>query len=134
MKRDWNIIRDLLKATEEDRLLDLLDQKDEDIDFARANNEDLRELEKISFDYYGHLELLIDDDAIRGITVDCSNLGNWSYGAGRPRLSTSGFDLLDALQSKTVWTRVKDYAKENTLPITGALVREVLLRAIQSQI
>ena len=133
MKRDWNIIRDLLKATEEDRLLEFLDDKDAEVD--RASTEAEREkLEKISFDYYGHLELLIDDDAIRGITVDCSNLGNWSYGAGRPRLSTSGFDLLDALQSKTVWARVKDYAKENTLPITGALVREVLLRAIQSQI
>ena len=133
MKRDWNIIRDLLKATEEDRLLEFLDDKDAEVD--RASTEAEREKqEKISFDYYGHLELLIDDDAIRGITVDCSNLGNWSYGAGRPRLSTSGFDLLDALQSKTVWTRVKDYAKENTLPITGALVREVLLRAIQSQI
>lgn len=133
MRRDWDIIRNLLKATEEDRLIEFLNLKDEEVD--RASTEAEREkLEKISSNYYGHLELLVDDDAIRGITVDCSNLGNWSYGAGRPRLSTSGFDLLDALQSKTVWTRVKDYAKENTLPITGALVREVLLRAIQSQI
>lgn len=133
MRRDWNIIRDLLKATEEDRLLEFLDDKDAEVD--RASTEAEREkLEKISSNYYGHLELLIDDDAIRGITVDCSNCGSWSYGSGRPRLSTSGFDLLDALQSKTVWARVRDYAKENALPITGALVREVLLRAIQSQI
>ena len=131
MKRNWATILDLLKATEEDRLFELLEEKASASEYSTSQQEKVV-LEKISSDYYGHLELLVDDDAIRGVSLDCANTGEWICHISRARLSSGGFDLLGALESKGMWNRVKSFAKENAVPISCELVRSILVKAVQS--
>lgn len=70
MKRNWATIFDLLKATEEDRLIELLTEKACASEYSTSQQE-MDKRERISSDYYGHLELLVDDDVIRGVSLDC---------------------------------------------------------------
>lgn len=130
MKRNWATILDLLKATEEDRLVELLTEKACASEYSTSQQE-TDKLERISSDYYGHLELLVDDDAIRGVSLDCGPGGVWSCQITRARLSSAGFDLLGALESKGIWNRVTTFAKENAVPISCELVRSILIRALQ---
>lgn len=110
MKRDWDMIRNVLTYAEEDRL--------EDVISATEGDDEERLM--------GHLLLCVDAGLIVGIDAQ-KNYG-WHYKATDIRLTMAGHDTLDALRSKTVWKAVKQAALDATIPITVTLIQSVFER------
>lgn len=128
MKRDWVLIRDILKAVEEERFEEYAVEY---LKNAEKSTLDSKERDSMKWAFYGHLELLLDKGFVRGVklVVD-DNIGEAYWGVARARLSSSGFDLLDALTTKSIWARVTNYAEQNTIPITFELLKTWLLKTM----
>lgn len=113
MKRDWDVIREVLMDVQ-----------------------DMKESERVQASYslpYGsdeptavHVFMLADAGYISGIPADACD--------GRellePRLTWEGMDLLASLESKPVWERVKARATEEGVTITFDVVKLLAKQAI----
>lgn len=131
MKRDWVLIRDILKAFEEERAEEFIAQRLEKIKQAPAKLIDGSDLKAEEWKLYGHIELLAEEEFIRGFDVVFDNSGcDCYFKITRPRLSSAGFDLLDALSTNVIWAKISRYASENAIPITFELVKAWLLKTM----
>ena len=126
-------MRDILVSVEEDRFLEFTRETERSYkDLLKSDPEAMTEQDakKAENDLYGHIELLVDEGAIRGVKIDADCSGNcWQMSAWRPRLTTSGFDLLDALNSKTIWKKARESAVKYGIPLTFELLKETLRQA-----
>ena len=138
MKRDWDLLREQMLAIEEE-----LDFKttvlagapeapiwrndQSEADFIKVKNEYEQQEARI----FGHLEMLIDNGYIEGVTVH-RTYNSFSYGLYQPRLTMAGHDLLDTMRSKPIWEKVKAIAKTKGLELTMDTIKGLAGLALKS--
>ena len=110
MKRDWEIIRELLQKTEDSS--ENLQLKD----FSEDNTE------KYSY----HVELLIEAELVSG---------EMKRAIGRPiphftikRLTWEGHEFLDSIRSDTVWSKTKSLMKEKALGMSFNIIKTAAIK------
>lgn len=117
MKRDWDVIRDILIEVEA-----LDSAKFEHIQYGPASQSDEPEKAK-------HGVLLWKSGFIEGIDASTYTVpgGEAVFATG---LTWAGHDLLQTIRSKTVWERIKTTAKDKGLELTFDTVKELSKLAI----
>lgn len=110
MKRDWDVIRDILIEVE-----GLPSAKFEEIMYGPASQSDEPEKAK-------HAVLLWKAGFIEGRALDYYFAGD---GVAARALTWAGHDLLQTIRSKTVWERIKTTAKDKGLELTFDAVKEL---------
>lgn len=104
MKRDWDLIRDVLLEVEEIPRAELyhngydVRQEDDELDLCKAEQ----------------AIILWDAGFLKG--MNASSMEGRALMA--PELTWEGHDLLDTLRSKPVWERVKAVANEKGIELT----------------
>ncbi|MBQ3678365.1 MAG: DUF2513 domain-containing protein [Succinivibrio sp.] len=115
MKRDWNEIKEILEAIEEDRFAEYIGKNGEFFDDSMMTPGRKRQkLEELGAErrdiILGHIELLVDAGIIKGIKIDYFTSGSI---AGltklRPRITMEGYDLLQYLRSSKFRKALTEY-------------------------
>ncbi|TLU82522.1 MAG: DUF2513 domain-containing protein [Chlorobium sp.] len=134
MKRDWDFIRKQLTDVEEENDL-FADVPPE----PKWQNQDWETYEKQLEEYRaiegricGHLELLVNDGYIDGLTIVRSVDGQFGYGLHSPRLTMAGHDLLDTMRSSTIWEKIKSTAKTKGIELTFDAIKALGAFALKS--
>jgi hypothetical protein len=96
MKRDMDLIRNLLIEISDDKIND--DQYDDRVLY--------------------HFELLIQAGFIEGMTILRSVDGGMSYGLHSPRLTWNGNEFLDTIRKKSVWEKIKKFTNDKGVELT----------------
>lgn len=125
MKRDWDLMRQQLLAIEEDKdfRTELLGSVTDEPRWKNDQDEaaNLKELEAyraIESRIFGHLELLVDNGFINGLTISRGADGSFYYSITQPRLTMAGHDLLDTMRSDSIWSVIKSTAKTKGVELT----------------
>ena len=126
MKRNWDLIRDILCALEEDRFVEYVNsgglsdkeiQKFTDLKSGRVDKESLEYAkQKRRTEIWLHVELLIDCGVIQNTQFDREGLNN-NY-----RLSMQGYDFLDDLRNQDVWEKIKAQALKSGAKLTWTFI------------
>lgn len=126
MKRNWDLIRDILCSLEEDRFVEYVKsgglsdketQKFTDLKSGRIDTEALEEAKQNRRnEIWLHVELLIDCGVIQNTQFDREGLNN-NY-----RLSMQGYDFLDDLRNQEVWEKIKAQALKSGAKLTWAFI------------
>lgn len=135
MKRDWNLLRQMLTDVEDDNDLfarippEPQCERSRPVDiYLTEYNDWLRACEYVS----GHLKLLLDGGLIEGVTVSWGMDGHISFGvAPKARLTMEGHELLDTLRSPTLWEQIKAMAQEKKLELTFTVIKALSVAAIK---
>lgn len=127
MKRDWDLIRKQLTDLEEEN--DLFSDLPEEPVWGDQDQftylEQLTEQQAIHRLYFGHLELLVNNDYIDGLRLSRSGDGLFSYGLNSPRLTMAGHDLLETMRSTTIWDQIKETAKTKGIELTFDSIKTI---------
>lgn len=139
MQRDWNLIRDILEAIEQDRIVPYLrnagnsEEWQNGLDTDQINAERIRRLRLID----GHIRLLIDCDLISKVNSNVRDVNEYRKRlTDSPRhgytfkpecleLSMEGHDLLDHMRDPVFWNEIKKIAKDSLLSVSLDFIREV---------
>ncbi|MGR6872264.1 DUF2513 domain-containing protein [Pseudomonas sp. HK3] len=111
MKRDWNIIRDILLKIE-------------------SNPADGRPLEvadfssDLKFEYSKHVEMLLEFKLISGKLVFQLNPPNYYVITG---MTWEGYELLDTIKSDTVWEKTKSIISSAGISVGLQLLKEIAI-------
>lgn len=107
MKRDWKLLKEIMMAIEEDRIEDFFQNGGNDTSWKQDKYQDEIEKELKSRQRLidRHILLLID---ARLISVINSHVASDSYDLKSLELSMSGFDLLEHMRSKKVWSKIQE--------------------------
>lgn len=126
MKRNWDLIRDILCSLEEDRFVEYVNsgglsdkeiQKFTDLKSGRVDKESLEDAkQKRRTEIWLHVELLIDCGVIQNTQFDREGLNN-NY-----RLSMQGHDFLDDLRNQEVWEKIKAQALKSGAKLTWTFI------------
>ena len=118
MKRDWDVIREVLIEIEE-----MPDKDRFNKSYTLGGQKTPEEMSKAE-----HALLLWQGEYVTG------TYGNTAYGAGiiMPGLSWAGHDLLDTLRSKPVWEKIKTTAKDKGIELTFEAVKSLGSLALKS--
>jgi len=127
MKRDWDVIRDiLLKIENEEHVFGSLPAK------SIWQNE-LSEEENLKLEegynqaenlLCGHIQILVEAGFIGGIEI--FKVGNkWSWGLFGPRLTMRGHDLLDTLRPVGMPQKLTKFANEHGVELTLDTIKAV---------
>lgn len=114
MKRDWNLIRDLLILIEDAESQHLLD---EDIHIDTPER------------VYYHLDQMIQGGLINGDTQ------TYISGGGRitvTGLTPKGHDLIDKIRADTVWNKTKTLVKDKGLDLSYETIKAGAISVISS--
>lgn len=132
MKRDWNELRAILEAVEQDRFGDYIgkygDSFDDSFMTAGEKRAKLAELglEKRDF-VLGHVELLCDAGLLKGIYVNLFDSEKFDeLCILRPRMTMEGYDLLDHLRSKKFSKMLQDYCASVGSGVTLDIIRNAV--------
>ena len=79
----------------------------------------------------GHLEMLIDNGYIEGITILRGIDGHFSCSVSNPRLTMAGHDLLDTLRSTPIWESIKSTAKSKGIELSFDAIKALGISAIK---
>jgi hypothetical protein len=120
MKLDWDLIREQLVCIEEDRSVfaDLPKEPEWTDQTEDVYVQELQFFRNAEQRLFGHLELLLENGFMNGITVQRDMDGSFHYGIHSPRLTLCGHELLADLRSKDLWERVKSIAKSKGIELT----------------
>ncbi len=125
MKLDWDYIRELLICVEEER--DLFSDSPEEPKWTNQTEavfmQEMAEFRKIEGRLFGHLEILLDNDFLAGLTIKRDSSGGFHYSRHSPRLTLRGHELLAELRSKELWERVKSIAKSKGIELTFDIIK-----------
>lgn len=110
MKRDWHLMGDIFNAIEDDRL-ELLISKYE----ANQNKYSI---------LMQHLEMLIDADYIKGVTISLSVDGLYSWGTDVPRITLKGYDFADIVKDKFLLNKTIKAIKDAGYMVTWETLKE----------
>ncbi len=146
MKRDWNVIRDILTAIEEDRFANFVKHagnNEEWMDGLDADEIEKKRLQRLRcFD--GHVRLLIDAGLISKINSNIIELDEYrmrsgsspqhgySYDYRRLQLSMDGHDLLQHMREPKIWNKVKSMADQMGVSLTMDFVRTAFPKIMNS--
>ncbi|MDO5351884.1 MAG: DUF2513 domain-containing protein [Succinatimonas sp.] len=114
MVRDWNLIRDVIEACEQDRLEDYISKSGADYDEDDLSPQELDKLALENAKKYrklvlGHLELCIDAGFI------CNDA----------RLTMKGHDFLIRLRDANTWNKIKSFSKHTGIVLTVESIAEI---------
>lgn len=116
MKRDWDLLRNLLINVEEERdLFSGLDDGYEDLEEEQQQKEYAILL--------GHLELLTTNGFIKDVEVLRTVGGFAGMSLDTPYLTMAGHDLLDTIRSATIWESIKATAKKKGIELSFEAVK-----------
>ena len=116
MKRDMDLIRDILTYIEEN------------ISINNPKNVVLPDYATEEIAY--HLQLLDDADLVRLKDMsDSSGLDFWVYG-----LTWNGHEFLEAAKDETRWETAKRYLKEKVGSLPFSILQSVLLKMITGEL
>lgn len=110
MKRDWDIIREILIRLEETAGTEYC---------LRLSSFPSERAQEISY----HVELLMEAGLISGQMA--KTLGPGPYDFLAERLTWNGHELLDAIRSNTIWQKTKSSFVSKGLSMTFDLVKSV---------
>ena len=110
MKRDWDIIREILIRLEEATSED---------DCLRLSNFPQERAQEISY----HVELLMEAGLINGQLA--KTLGPGPYDFFAERLTWNGHEFLDVIKNDTIWQKTKSSFVAKGLSMTFDLVKSV---------
>lgn len=135
MKRNWDLIRDILCALEEDRFVEYVrsgglsdkeTQKFTDLKSGRIDTESLEEAkQKRRNEIWLHVELLFDCGVIQNTQFDREGTNN-NY-----RLSMQGHDFLEDLRNQDVWEKIKAQALKSGAKLTWTFITAATEQIIQ---
>lgn len=111
MKRDWEVIRQVLIAIEEDKFDEFVKEADQ-TDIVIQNTALLLEAVFLK----GSYEYLFVDDRDKTLDID--------------GLTWKGHELLDTIRSKPVWEKIKSTALEKGLELTFDVVKVLGAKAV----
>lgn len=139
MVRDWNLIRDVLKACEQDRLDAYVAKSGADYDEDDLSPQELDKLALENAKKYrklvlGHLELCIDEGFIKGIEIvnyTDGTLGSVSF-CKEARLTMKGHDFLAKLRDKNMWKSIKAIAKQTGIVLTVESIGQLASHIVQN--
>ncbi len=106
MKRDWDVIRDVLIEVES-----LSPERRNSFTYAENAGQNASKVEHALLLWKAGFLEGMDASAMGGAVLLC------------PELTWQGHDLLDTLRSKPVWDRIKTTAKEKGLELTFDTVK-----------
>ena len=134
MKRDWDLIRKQLTAVEEegDLFADTPPEPKGQDQGSDTYEKQLEEYRAVEARICGHLELLVNDGYIDGLTIVRSSDGQFGYGLHSPRLTMAGHDLLDTMRSSTIWEKIKSTAKAKGIELTFDAIKALGAFALKS--
>lgn len=110
MKRNWEIIREILTKLED------LPNTDSALELNYFPKEN-------AFEYSYHMELLIEAGLVEGRMSRALGGGPTHFFA--QRLTWSGHEFLDAIRSETVWNKTKNAFSSRGIDMTFDLVKSV---------
>ena len=136
MKRDWTLLQTLLAHFEAETIGGFLDSLKEPAGWKEGQNfpdhltsksEDRKEKRIV----YEHLRLLIDGGYIDGISVTVSMDNRYLVARGNPRLTNEGHDLLQALRSHGLWSKIREVAQAKGIELSLATVKALIPYALK---
>lgn len=138
MKRDWNLIRDVLEACEDDRLDEYISKSGADYDEDDLTPQQKDKLEFENAKKYrrlviGHLELCLDEEFIKGVEIvkySDGTLGPVSY-CKEARLTMKGHDFLVKLRDQNMWKNIKSIAKQTGIALTVESISQLASHIVQ---
>lgn len=123
MKRDWDLIKDILEQVEANTLSDYIRQ-----------NKYLDAVENPD-DFLGHIEILIEAGIIKNCRVERIDSGKFEYCDFRGAYITmQGHDLLDAIRNKRLWNRIRKKALKAGISLSWEFIRIAIPIAIKELI
>lgn len=141
MRRDWDVIREILIAFEQDRFIEyansvtlsaneiiLLNKQTDGIDEAERQEVKAGMLIEKRCEIWRHMELLQDCKLIVSTQFDTAGKNNCM------RLSMLGHDFLDAMRDTKTWNRITVKAKEAGVSLTWETVKVALPLVIKDLI
>lgn len=97
MKRDWKVIENIMEHIEK-----------EDLHEYVSDQKYLTELHMDVDDYLGHVRLIQEVGLVRSCLIPKDHyLGYTGVYLKDAYITMSGYDLLDAMRNKTMWTAIK---------------------------
>jgi len=117
MKRDWEIVRELLSKAEECTL---------PTEMVRLSSFPPERAAEVSY----HMELLIEAGLVEGQMS--KTIGPEVHDFFVRRLSWEGHEFLDSIRSETVWNKTKKTFISNGISMTFELVKAVAKEAAVS--
>lgn len=97
MKRNWDVIENILSHIEAEDIADYVKKEMYIVDLDVCEKE-----------YFGHIEILAEAGLIKRCDIIRSESGKIkAYYFNGPFITMQGHDLLDAMRDKTVWNRIK---------------------------
>ena len=125
MKRDWDLIRNLLTDIEEDK--DVMAEIPAEPKWTDQSSEEyeqqVSEYNVSAGRIAGHLEMLIKNGYVDGLKVIRTGSGHFGYSLAGPRLTMAGHDLLDTMRSPTIWESIKSTAKKKGIELTLDVIK-----------
>ena len=133
MKRDWDLLQKQLAEIEEEKDV-FSDLPNQPKWITHTENEFLEEQKAYMTNearILGHLEMLIDNGYIEGITILRGIDGHFSCSVSNPRLTMAGHDLLDTLRSTPIWESIKSTAKSKGIELSFDAIKALGISAIK---
>lgn len=124
MKRDWNLIRQLMLSIEQDKLSEFLRTCGESIN-PNLNDHDYRLAElRIQAERWpaikDHLLLLKEGGLIEGDFNSLDNLEDSNI-----RITMRGYDVLEVFKLDDIWSAIATAVRAEKCPLTTAAILEV---------
>jgi Hypothetical protein (DUF2513) len=121
MKRDWDIIRDVLLALE-----------DSDTPNPRLSAKHFTQHDEQAVAY--NMRLLHEAGYIDARFTSSNSMSGHILGASAVHMTNAGHELLDTIRSDTVWSKTKDTFKSKGLDMTFDLVIMVSKKIVESML
>jgi len=113
MKRDWEVIRDILvKIENEDDICASLSEYDEE-------------------KYQYHIKLLIESELIQG---SIKKMVSGEVSCKVDRLTWKGHDFLDDIRSNSIWSKTKNILKEKGLGMSFEIIKKTAIKFAEEMI
>ena len=124
MKRDWDIIRELLSQIEDETLPAFVNELHRDVQFGKGDP-------VFESDVARHLKLLADAGFVKGVQFANTSPKKVCYVRVEPDLTMEGYDLLEVLRSKSIWASVKEQIKTTGAGLTVEAIKVFASQAIR---
>lgn len=120
MKRDWNVIKEILIQIEANNLSDYIKNKEYVAIVENPN------------DFLGHVEILLDANVIKNAKISRQSDGKIVFWDLRGvYITMQGHDLLDALRDQNVWNRVVKKSLSASVSLSWEFIKQAIPFAIK---
>lgn len=122
MKRDWDLLRQIMLNIEDDK--PIFDGLIHEVESAEAEQRQDNRL-------LGHLDLLVANGFVCGAKTVKSTRGYAGFSACNTGLTMAGHDLLDTIRSATIWESIKATAKKKGIELSFEAVKVLSVAALK---